>query len=40
MFFVHKMVASTEGHKTSVVGWRRDRDRTSATHVCVAQLVG
>lgn len=26
MFFVYQMVAGTEGHETSIVGWGRDGD--------------
>lgn len=40
VFFVHQMVAGAEGYKTSVIGWSRDRDGASTTHVSVAQLVG
>ena len=39
MFFVHQMVAGTEGHETSIVGWRRDGDWAGTAHVRVAQLV-
>lgn len=39
MFFVHQMVAGTEGHQVGVVGGRRDGDGAGAAHVGVAQLV-
>lgn len=39
MFFVHQVVAGTEGHQVGVVGWRRDGDGAGTTHVSVAQLV-
>lgn len=40
MFFVHQMVAGTEGHQVGVVGRRRDGHWAGAAHVGVAQLVG
>lgn len=39
MFFVHQVVAGTEGHQVGVVGWRRDGDGAGTAHVRVAQLV-
>lgn len=40
MFFVHQVVAGTEGHEVGVVGWRGDGHGAGTAHVGVAQLVG